>query len=99
MYSHFASNFTHNDLNATRIITANSVHVYGFILSNADASARTVTLQDSAGTAYAVIFMPPTSNFRSDVPFLAAAGLTILSSVTDTDVKFTVFHSNLTGAA
>jgi hypothetical protein len=98
MYQAFASNYTQNDLTAARTVAAGSIHVYGFLLSNNTGGEVVVTLADAAGTAIMILVVADNSVFQMEIPFLADGGVTI-SEAGDAAVEFTMFHSNVAGAA
>jgi hypothetical protein len=99
-YETFAPNFTHNNLSEDRVIATGSINVYGFIIANDDNSTvHTVTLEDADGAAYTTIVLGVNTTFISDIPFLAANGLTVDAASADADLTFTIFHSAIAGAA
>jgi hypothetical protein len=99
-YTGFAPNFTQNTLAADRVITAGSIHVYGFVVANDDdAAVRTVSLEDADGNTYVHLVLPVNTTVVSDIPFLAANGLSVTADTNDADLTFTVFHSAIQGAA
>lgn len=98
MYGSFASNYTQNDLSASRVIAAGSVHVYGVTLSNNTGGEAVVTIEDADAAAIMIILMPDNSNFQTAISFLADNGVTI-SSAGNAAIEFSIFHSNTAGAA
>jgi len=104
MLTTIAPNYTRLTLAANRTITSASIVVFGWSVTSSSATQRTVTFQDKDGNVYQDVVIGPgnagVSSFeKSNIPFLAANGLTVAISAADADVKFTVFHTNIAGAS
>ena len=104
MLNPFAASRTRNTLAASRTIKASGgIYVYGWSVTSTSATARTARLEDKDGNIYQDIAIGPgntTAVFeKSIIPFLADNGLVVNISAVDSDVIFTVFHSNTAGSA
>lgn len=103
MLTTISPNLTRNTLAANRVIAAGSLIVYGWSVTSDSSTLRTVELQDADGNVYQEVEIGPGNTtgafYKSNIPFLAANGLTVAISAADANVRFTVFHSNPAGAA
>lgn len=81
-------------LDAARDISADSVVVYGLLISNATAAAVTVTIEDNDNTDLFQVQVAANSTFLLDVPFRAENGIGC-ATAGDADVTVTAFYSQV----
>lgn len=91
----FASRYTYQTLATTlTVLDGLPVRVFGIMLSNAVASAQTVTLVDAAGTTFGRFFLAADTGFiYFNTPFLADKGITVVAASPSASITATVFHS------
>jgi hypothetical protein len=104
MISTIAPNYTRAVLSADAVITTASVVVLGWSITSSSSTQRIVTFEDKDGNVYQDVVIGPgnagvSAFYKSNIPFLAANGLTIDIDTADALVKVTVFHTNTAGAS
>lgn len=82
-----------DDVLATRTLTSGSVRVEGIIVANTDdADEDTVTFTKGDGTTLLTIECGPNDSESFEVPWLAEAGLIVVSAAAASTTFVTVIH-------
>ena len=91
-----ATAHTRVELDAERVISADSIRINGIVVSNNSAGVREVEFVDADGVAIMSVAILEDTTIPIEIEWLAENGLTI-SSLSEAGVTVTVFHG-ATGA-
>ncbi len=73
--------------------TGDTVYVWGFIVSNTDATDRDFIFEDADDVVLVHVRVAGDASFSSDIPWLADNGLTVRADAAGAEATVTVYHS------